>query len=313
MLGRIVAAACLLCVACTRVSDQQRFEPQGERLEIVSTVPARGSVDVRPDVRLDVCFSAYLDPRTPIDAPVTSGVVQVDAERSLQLSPWHGPGGAPARDEVGPWCDGSVVTIAPRTELMPGLLYRSRLAPTLRGWNGEALDTDAEGWTEEADGPRFYLEFTVAQEAETTSTGGSESSGSESGGSESGGSESGGAEVPDVQTLDDLFAPGGVFDPQRELCSCHRGDDELATTRLDLSDADHAYADLVLDQRARDTGFPMVSLRRPSESFLVHKLLREKDGDALRGVLGDAMPKDGELPYEDYVAIASWIEHGALR
>ncbi len=69
----------------------------------------------------------------------------------------------------------------------------------------------------------------------------------------------------------------------------------------------------MLDPRPRDTGFPMVSLRRPSESFLVHKLLREKDGDPLRGVLGDAMPKDGELPYADYVAIARWIEAGALR
>jgi hypothetical protein len=57
----------------------------------------------------------------------------------------------------------------------------------------------------------------------------------------------------------------------------------------------------------------MVSLRRPSESFLVHKLLHEPDGDPLRGVLGDVMPKDGELPYADYVAIAQWIEAGALR
>jgi hypothetical protein len=305
-----VAVACLLPIACTRVSDRERFEPQAERLEIVQTVPARGSVDVAADVRLDLCFSAYLDPRTPIDAPVTSGVVQVDAERSLQLSPWHGPGGAPARDDVGPWCEGSVVTIAPRAELMPGLLYRSRVAATLRGWNGEALDTEAPGWTEEVDGPRFYLEFTVAQEEGSTSSGSDSTGGSESSG---GSSETGGEPMPEGPTLDDLFAEGGVFDPNRDICSCHRGDDELASTRLDLSSADTAYADLVVDQRPRDTGFPMVSLRRPSESFLVHKLLREKDGDALRGVLGDAMPKDGELPYADYVAIASWIEHGAQR
>ena len=57
----------------------------------------------------------------------------------------------------------------------------------------------------------------------------------------------------------------------------------------------------------------MVSPRLPSESFLVHKLLRDHDGEALRGVLGDAMPPDEEIPYTDYVAIARWIEAGAQR
>jgi len=40
--------------------------------------------------------------------------------------------------------------------------------------------------------------------------------------------------------------------------------------------------------------------------------LRDEDGHALRGILGDPMPADGTLPYADYVAIALWIEAGAL-
>jgi hypothetical protein len=290
-----LGATAVLAIACTRVSEHQRFEPRDDLLEIVETVPPRGSIDVPPDVQLDLCFSSFVDPRAVLDAPVTSGAVQVDAERSLQLSPWRGPGGAPTGDA--PWCEGSVLTVAPRTALMPGLLYRSRLAASLRGWNGEVLDTSGPGWTAEADGPRFYLEFTVAPEQADGPGSAGESSSDDGGSSDDGESTGGDPPGADDPTLEDLFAPGAIFDPQRATCSCHRGDDALATARLDL----------------HDPGFPMVSLRRPSESFLVHKLLREPDGDALRGVLGDPMPKDGELPYADYVALARWIEAGALR
>ena len=52
--------------------------------------------------------------------------------------------------------------------------------------------------------------------------------------------------------------------------------------------------------------------RRPSESFLLHKLLRESDDSAIFGIRGAPMPKDADpIPYADYVAIARWIEAGA--
>jgi hypothetical protein len=47
---------------------------------------------------------------------------------------------------------------------------------------------------------------------------------------------------------------------------------------------------------------------------LLHKVLRDADGTAIFGVLGDAMPRgEDSIPYPDYVAIARWIESGALQ
>jgi hypothetical protein len=65
--------------------------------------------------------------------------------------------------------------------------------------------------------------------------------------------------------------------------------------RLDLSSPSAAFADLVLPAHERSTGFPMVSPTRPSESYLVQTLLRDPDGTALYGVLGEPMPPDEPL------------------
>ncbi|MBC8069090.1 MAG: hypothetical protein IAG13_12215, partial [Deltaproteobacteria bacterium] len=96
MLRAVLAslASAVLSIACTRVSDNERFEARDGLLEIVRTVPAGGSTDVAADVQLDLCFSAFVDPRAEIDAPVTSGLVQIDADRTVQLSPWRVAGGA---------------------------------------------------------------------------------------------------------------------------------------------------------------------------------------------------------------------------
>lgn len=298
-------------LACTRVSDRERFTAGGDALEIVEAYPAPGSADVAGDVQIDLCFSAYLDPRSvgAGDATVTSGVAQADVEVAMQILPWRGPGGSvlvgPAAAS-GPWCEGSVVTIAPKAELVGGLLYRLRLAPRARGWAGEPLDTDAAGWTVEDTQTRYYLEFRTREADGASDTG----AGSGDDGGTTGAGEDDGDPAP---TLDDLFAPGMPFDPARDTCGCHRDPEDVPGQLLDLRTPDAAYADLVLATRARDTGFPMVSPRRPSESFLVHKLLRTPDGTPLHGLLGDAMPKDGELPYADFVAIARWIEAGAPR
>jgi hypothetical protein len=176
-------------------------------------------------------------------------------------------------------------------------LYRLRLRPSLVGWAGEAIATDApEGWTEDADGSSaFFLEFTVAPGASTAPTPD--------------------PDPPDQRetgpTMVDLFAPGAVFDPDRALCSCHTDPNTVAQARLDLSDPGAAFDGLVIPSRLRETGFPMVSPRRPSESFLLQKLLRDDDGRALHGVLGDPMPPESSLPYADWVTLARWIESGA--
>jgi hypothetical protein len=118
---------------------------------------------------------------------------------------------------------------------------------------------------------------------------------------------------PDVPapTLAELFAPGQVFDPDNPACSCHR-EPGLAQERVDLSTPQAAFADLVLAADTRSTGFRMVSPERPSESYLIQTLLRDPDGTALYGVLGEPMPPDEPLPHADMTALALWIEGGAL-
>lgn len=306
--GRGRWAAC--CVAgalssCTRVSDHERFAPDDEALSIVQTVPQAGAQGVARDATIDLCFSHVVDPRSvaPTDATMSSGETPLDNEVSLELLAWTGPGSA-ALDEAGldaPWCAGSVLSVRPKAEMLAGLHYRLRLVPRAHGWGGELLDTQADGWTTETDRQRYYLEFTVERfpEAERPADG-------------TGDDGPAGAEELDGPTLRELFDPGALFDPARPTCSCHRDVDDLALARLDLRDPEGAYLALVEDTRPRDTGFPMVAPRRPSESFLVQKLLRDHDGAALQGILGDAMPPDEEIPYADYVSVARWIAAGAL-
>jgi hypothetical protein len=286
-----------LLASCTRATDEDRWPPRPDLLAVASTVPVAEAADVCPDVRLELCFSRAVDPRSvrEIDASVSSGASQVDSDVEVQLVPWRGPGGGDLpSDAQFPWCPGSVVSVTPGVELVGGVLYRLRLDPNVSGWAGEVLDTDAPGWTEGTDGiVRFDLEFTVAADATPGCPGPSPE--------------------PEPITLGDLFAGGGPLDPVRGECHCHTQAGELAHARLDLSDADAAYAGLVLDPELRETGFPMVSPRSPSESFLLQKLMRDEDGEALHGILGDAMPQDGPLPYLDVAAIASWIDGGALR
>ncbi len=335
-----VAAAVLAASACTRVSDRERFTAQGDAIAIAEAIPTAGRQDVATDVQIDLCFSAYLDPRSvgSGDATLTSGVAPIDIEVALQILPWRGPGNARLVDHdefAAPWCEGSVVSISPRAELLGGLLYRLRLVPRARGWAGEALDTETPGWTVEGSSTRYYHEFRTRDDggADTGVESGddADTSGGDEGGTttraesgddgaattSAGSSDDGGAgdgeDGTEPPTLAELFAPGNLFDPNRDTCSCHRDPHDVPGQLLDLRTPDAAYADLVLGTRPRDTGFPMVSPRRPSESFLIHKLLRNPDGSALHGLLGDAMPQGGTLPYADFVAVARWIEGGAQR
>jgi hypothetical protein len=297
---------------CTRVSDDRRFPATDEKLQIVETVPAQDAEEVSPDTHIDICFSGRVDPRPTDDwdATVMSGRVTFDSQLELQLVPWRGPGGlelpqgASAR-----WCTGSVLSIKPLGDLRLGLLYRVQLRPTVVGWEGESLDTDATGWQEvDEEGLRYILEFTAAAEGDD----GSEGTGTSTEGDTDGGDGPGeGSESPG---LSDLFETDAVLDPDRGTCGCHVPDGprarDVAHTRLDLSDPAAAHENLLESSRLRDTGFPMVTARSPSESFLVHKLLRDGDS-SIHGVLGDPMPPDRQLEYPQLVSIMRWIEGGA--
>lgn len=287
-----------LTAGCTRVSDRSRFEGSDEALEILASGPQPGERGVDPDVRIDLCLSGRVDPRSldELDAIVSSGNAVVDSELSLQLVPWLAPSeDRPPDDLEAPWCGGSVLSIDPKAALTAGAAYRLLLQPSAVGWAGEPLSTEGASWVQgEGDAPEFVLEFTVDPDPALDPLPGEPE-----------------PEPEPAVTLRDLFAPGGPFDPERETCSCHREAGHLARARLDLRDPSVAYAGLLGSARPRDTGFAMVAPRSPSESFLVHKLLRDADGEALYGVLGEPMPPGEPLAYADLLMIVQWIVDGA--
>ena len=287
----ILSVAILAGPACAWVSDAERYPAPEDRLEIVTTTPAAGATAVDPTARIDLCLSGLADPASlgDLDATLSSGSVVFDIDLDLQLFAWRPPLGAAATDR--PWCPGSVVSLRPRAPLRSGTRYRVRLRPTLHGWGGEPLDVSTPGWQGDDD-PIFDLEFMVAP----TAPGGAEEA----------------DPPPPPRTLRDLFADGGPFDPARGLCSCHREPYGLARERLALNTPDAAFLALVVDDTPRSTGYPRIAAHRPSESFLIHKLLRDDEGEPLHGVRGAAMPLPGAIPYPDLAAIARWIEDGAL-
>lgn len=299
-IGRVVPAmlAVISISSCTRITDESRFEVPAEPLEILATEPSAGATGVSPEIRIDLCLSGRIDPRSvsEVDATLSSGGTIMDSELSIQLVPWLEPGkDEPPADVSAPWCEGSILSVAPLAELAAGARYRLRLRPSAVGWAGESMSTDGPQWlaSEGSGDPRFVLELTV----DPMPVGPPPVPGDED-------------PAPPPPTLTDLFASGGPFDPARDQCGCHRDPDDDALELLDLRDPAHAYEDLLGSARLRDTGFPMVAPRDSSQSFLVQKLLHE-DGEALHGVLGDPMPPEGPIDYADLLVIMQWIEGGA--
>ncbi len=286
--------------ACTQVSDTQRFPLVDGRLTIARTVPEQGAV-IALDAQIDFCFSDRIDPRAldDFDVSLSSGLVTFDTQIDLQLFAWRPPG-VLVGDSSDAWCPGSVLSVHPKTPLHPGALYRVRLQPSAVGWAGEQLDVSTPGWVPSANGSAFLLEFTADTDADDTDTGDPDTGDPDTGGD------------PSAPTLRDLFATDQVFAVDNPACSCHREGDELARARLDLRDPDRAFNDLVLATGLMATGFPMVAPRRPSESYLVQTLLRDPDGSALYGVLGEPMPPEEPLAHAHMVALVRWIEGGAL-
>jgi len=296
---RWAAALVVLAIApaCTRVSDRSRFEGPEETLEILASAPRPGALGVDPTIRVDLCLSGRIDPRSvdEVDATISSGNSVMDAELSVQLVPWLEPGlDEPPVDTREPWCSGSVLSVKPSIPLPSGALVRLRMRPSAVGWEGESLSTEGPLWLaiNEGDEPRYLLEFTTDPEPYVPPQPPDE------------------PPPPPLLTLTDLFSSGGPFDPARDKCSCHRDPDHLALARLDLRDPTLAYSGLLDSAEIRDTGFPMIAPRDPSQSFLIQKLLRE-DGEALHGILGDPMPPEAPLSYRDLLWIVRWIEDGA--
>lgn len=287
-----LAWAWLLSSGCGEPREHPRFETEVGTLEIVETIPAPGSSDAGPQTRIDLCLSAEVDPRAldDFDATLHSADLVFDTQQEVQLFSWRAPG---SRAELADtrWCPGSVLSLTPAGALQPGLTYRIQLRPALLGWAGESLDTT--GWERNADGElRWFYEFRIA-------------------GSPADPQPEELPELPPGPTLTELFEPGEIFDPERAACGCHQRDDELARARLDLSDPETAWSALVLRTGLEATDFPMISPRRPGESYLVHKLMRTDAGDGLHALRGEPMPPDEPIPHADLVRIAHWIADGA--
>jgi hypothetical protein len=289
--AKFAVTAGLALLGCAEPRDNPRFEVELEPLTIVEVVPGDGA---DPQSRIDVCFSAELDPRVldDFDATLHSSDLTFDTQQEVQLAAWRAPGSRAALASER-WCPGSVLSLTPAGLLQPGIRYRIQLRPALLGWAGEALDTTQAGWGPDLDGElRWFYEFTVAgspgdpgpEQAET---------------------------LPPGPTLTELFQPGEVFDPERGTCGCHQRADELALARLDLRDPEIAWSQLVLRAGPAATDFPMVTPRRPAESYLIHKLLRTSDGERLHALQGVPMPPDAPLPHADLVRLHHWIDSGA--
>lgn len=289
-LGLVLA----LCPGCGELGERSRFEPAVGTLEIVATYPEQGAEGVDPLSRIDFCLSAEVDPRTAESFSVLlhSGNLTFDGEQEVQLFSWRAPGSRVAVADAR-WCEGSVFSLTPGVALQPGLGYRVELRPALLGWAGESLDTDQGGWLLDPADPdteelSWFLEFRIGGNAADPRP----------------------EELPELPAgaeLADLFAPGEVFDPERAACGCHQREGELAHARLDLSTPEQAWESLILRSGLEPTGFPMVTPRHPSESYLIQKLLRTQAGTVLHAVQGDPMPPDGELEHEDLVKLAHWI------
>ena len=290
---QLVGAASLALLGCAEPRELDRYAVELEPLRIVEVVPNDGA---EAQTRIDLCFSAELDPRVldDFDATLHSADLTFDTQLEVQLVAWRAPASRSGLASER-WCPGSVLSLTPAGLLQPGIRYRVQLRPALLGWAGEALDTQQDGWGPDPNQEgqlRWFHEFVVAGSPGDPPPDVAE-------------------ELPPGPTLTELFEPGEVFDPERAACGCHQTPGELAIARLDLSDPETAWAELVLRAGPAATDFPMVTPRQPAESYLIHKLLRTADGQRLHALHGVEMPPDAPLPHADLVRLHHWIATGA--
>jgi hypothetical protein len=263
-------------------------------LEILATWPEAGAREVPTTARVAICLSAAIDPRAvdDFDILLLSGDALFDSQVELELFAWTDAAGDPPVPGAAAWCPGSVLALRPVTPLLAGVTHRVRVTSRPVGWEGQPLVDTTDGWTQAtAEEPEFILEFRTASATSPAP-----------------------APAP-APTLHDLFAAGAVFDPVRDNCGCHNPAsdraDATASALLDLGSAAAAFADLVSDGRATETGFPLVAPGLPSESYLIHKLVRLGETEGLPGLRGGPMPPNAELVWADRASLAAWILGGA--
>ncbi len=253
-----------------------------DELTLVHMLPERNAISTQG--RLDVCLSNLVDPRSvpASGATFSSGERSVAADVTVQLVPYRPAPGETLGEE--PWCEGSVLSLLSTEALALGVNWRVQLTATIHGWRGETLAL-GEPWRVAEDGNVLEFRPHDAAWAPSPST--------------------------SLPTLRSLFDAGNVLAPKTGACTCHQMPGEPAWTLLPMHAPLPMLDALLRSGRLRDTGFPMLTPGEPSESFFLQKVLRQ-DGNALPGILGDAMPPTHALPFADYVALARWIEAGAL-
>ena len=320
---------CCTFTSCADVEDPRAFEENLPPIRLLFVLPNDEQSAAAVDSRIEFCWSTRLDPRSvrPGSANLSSGLLNFDSDLEVQLFPWRVPVIGTALAEEA-WCPGTVISVTPQTPLTPGIKYRIRMSGRIRGWAGEELDASTPGWIEDDQGDTFYYhEFTVADSSARTTA--NPNSGltqqkhpfqisfqldhlhdrqleSERPSRNS-------THQPDQRapayTLRQLFSAGQIFDPNLQRCSCHLDSSSPAMGRLDLRSAEKAFP--TFNQRIMSTGFPMVAPRRPSDSYLIQKLLKTDDGQAIHLVRGSAMPPESSLAHVELASIARWIADGA--
>lgn len=228
---------------------------------------------------MTLCFSGFLAPESvrPGSASLSSGSRNYDSQLSFDLADWRVP--SPGKKT----CVGSILRVTLPEDLVPNTRYRLRLVDRLQDWQGRLLATEGDPrWIHEQDNRVLIIEF---QSAAATP-------------------------VPDLPkpkpvSFRDLFEKDAVFGTQNQSCSCHR---QLAT--FSLQDPTALYE--TLRYKTHSSGQPWVQPGFASWSYLMFKLLRDKEGQALPGVFGDPMPPSAPISDHDLRQIAQWINDGAL-
>lgn len=292
LIPSLVSASLLAC-AEARIEEASPTEVAQRPVLLFTFPPFRRALH-DPRAPLEFCFSKLIDPQSirPGLAHLSSGSVNLDSEIGLDLVDYqYALGLRPYRQP----CPGSVLWVRSIGKIAAETSYRLRLFDEIRDLKGRKVnDRDDRRWLAGKDGKRrLYLEFKSAPPGEPRPT------------------EPGPGKAPPQppSTLRELFAPNEVFAAGNPSCSCHRTPQSLAFDRLNLSSPEVAHHALLNGKSGNEMAW--VAPGYPEHSYLIRKLLRDQEGHALPGVLGDPMPPAKPLMKRDLARIMAWIEKGA--
>lgn len=282
--GAILSGLLLLSSACADLRPRPERMQAQPSVRLLWTQPQ--AEQLHPvNAPLLLCFSGYLEPRSIqlSTANLSSGTRNYDSRLQFDLAQWRDPNSEP--------CPGSVIRIFPAQNLSPHTRYRLRLADHLRDWQGQPLSSEMDPrWFSQEDTRALYLEFVTGEAAQGPDTPAQPSQP---------------APKRDPLRFSQLTAPREIFGSANSGCICHQ-----QAGPFDLRTPERAYE--LLRFGKNKGGEPWVSPGFPSSSALIFKLLRDPEGHALPGVLGDPMPPHRALRRDEFARIAQWIEDGAL-